>query len=130
MTIYLLRNRVTGRVYIGKTSKSLEERWQTHLRDSRAGSSLPTHNAIRKYGPDAFEVVLLSTYALSIQDLNQVREKLAENCRKMAAARKGVSLPSRLRAIQPRFTDRHHTSATRKRIARKVAAYRRTHAAK
>jgi group I intron endonuclease len=55
--IYFVRNIVNGKTYIGKTRKSIKERWVGHLCDSRHGSHGHLHQAIRKYGPESFEVI-------------------------------------------------------------------------
>jgi group I intron endonuclease len=57
--IYKHTNKNDGSIYIGYSTYSMEERWKEHLRDSHCVNhkSYNTHfyNAIRKYGPDAFE---------------------------------------------------------------------------
>ena len=40
----------SNKIYIGITITNLKERQRTHLRDTKKGSKLPFHNAIRKYG--------------------------------------------------------------------------------
>lgn len=57
--IYVAWNIVTGMGYVGKTTKTLEERKQGHLRDAFDGSHLYFHKAIRKYGSDSFEWSIL-----------------------------------------------------------------------
>jgi group I intron endonuclease len=52
--IYRLTNTVNGKIYIGQTSVGLEQRWRQHCYQVTAGSTYHVHNAIRKYGPDAF----------------------------------------------------------------------------
>jgi group I intron endonuclease len=54
--IYVARNRVNGKMYVGKTTKSIRERRKSH-KDSALGkiSKLPFHEAIRKYGIDGFD---------------------------------------------------------------------------
>lgn len=58
--IYKITNKTNGKIYIGQTSRSIEVRWEEHIRDS---SDKPSsvyfsllHHAIRKYGVDAFVV--------------------------------------------------------------------------
>ena len=54
--IYKATNVKDGyRSYIGFTTQSLTERRNEHLRKMRNGSDYYFHNAIRKYGADAFE---------------------------------------------------------------------------
>lgn len=46
----------TGQRYVGQTCQTCEERWDGHVRAAlaRRPGSKRLHNAIRKYGPDAF----------------------------------------------------------------------------
>lgn len=60
MIVYKITNTVNGKVYIGKTIKfSFQERWVRHCAAARRGSHFHFHNAIRKYGADAFLVEVL-----------------------------------------------------------------------
>ena len=70
MLIYLIRNRINGKIYIGKTAQKLEVRWKQHIRDSRHKTT-HFYLALRKYGPTAFELSLLSSFAESQQQLNE-----------------------------------------------------------
>jgi hypothetical protein len=63
--IYMHTNRVNGKAYIGQTCNGLWTRWRDHVlrafaRDDDHGCPA-FHAAIRKYGPDAFEHVVLET---------------------------------------------------------------------
>lgn len=55
MLIYECQNKFTGEKYIGLTTKTLEKRKRSHLRSVRKGSQLKFHQAIRKYGKEAFK---------------------------------------------------------------------------
>jgi group I intron endonuclease len=62
--IYLIRNKVNGKVYVGQTRRTLEARWEQHVRDSRRSSVTEIHGhaicrAIRKYGPENFSIEFL-----------------------------------------------------------------------
>lgn len=48
----------SGKLYIGLTSKTVAQRLTAHLKDTRAGSKLPVHSALRKYGRNVQLVVL------------------------------------------------------------------------
>lgn len=52
--IYLARNTVNGKGYVGQTTQELKARRRQHLNDTHSGSSLPFHRAIKKYGENAF----------------------------------------------------------------------------
>lgn len=49
----------SGKSYIGVTSKTVEERWRTHVNDA-PHCDRAVHRAIRKYGADTFEVRTLA----------------------------------------------------------------------
>jgi group I intron endonuclease len=54
MIIYKITNILNNKIYIGKTTKTLKIRWNTHLRDSKKNSNIYLYNAIKKYGKDNF----------------------------------------------------------------------------
>jgi group I intron endonuclease len=58
MYIYKIVNKINGKEYIGKTQKTLEERWIRHLTDSRR-TNTKLYNAIRKYGSENFEMCVV-----------------------------------------------------------------------
>lgn len=68
MVIYRIRNLSNGKIYVGKTKHSAQERWRGHISSSREADTpgrrvfrQPIHRAIRKYGEDGFEVETLYT---------------------------------------------------------------------
>jgi group I intron endonuclease len=66
--IYLLTNTINGKQYVGQTVYSLKNRWWKHCWSVRNGSNLHLHNAMRKYGPDAFTREILEH--TTIEDVN------------------------------------------------------------
>lgn len=58
--IYKVTNKVNGKVYIGKTTIEVRQRWNAHVSGAFNPKSkernFKFHNAIRKYGRDAFIV--------------------------------------------------------------------------
>ena len=54
--VYLVRNTVNRKGYVGCTQQKLSARWRQHVRCARAGSRDLVHCAIRKYGEAAFVV--------------------------------------------------------------------------
>lgn len=56
--IYKITNIINGKIYIGMTQRTVEERFQEHLKDSnrRTFEKRPLYDAIRKYGKEAFIV--------------------------------------------------------------------------
>jgi group I intron endonuclease len=56
-SIYLLRNSVNGKVYVGQTVGTIRGRWNGHRSDAlKRIRQTPFHSAIRKYGPDNFAI--------------------------------------------------------------------------
>jgi group I intron endonuclease len=70
--VYLVRCTVNGKCYVGKTVRSIESRWYHHVWDAtNRGTAFPLHNAIRKYGPESFEIEKLAV-ASTLEELNQL----------------------------------------------------------
>jgi group I intron endonuclease len=56
MKLYVITNRSNGKRYVGITSVSVQRRWNAHVQGARAGERRALCAAIRKYGPEMFEV--------------------------------------------------------------------------
>lgn len=61
MIIYLIRNTINGKCYVGQTRCELRKRLWDHkgALNTRRYDHLPLYRAIRKYGWDAFEIEVL-----------------------------------------------------------------------
>ena len=70
--IYIIRNRVNNKVYVGQTKVSIRLRFQNHLSAARHGKDYVIGKAIRKYGEENFYIELLEECLVS--ELNE-REK-------------------------------------------------------
>ena len=59
--IYKITNLINGKSYIGKTLKTVEERYNEHLRDSRkkVREKRPLYSAMKKYGSENFKVEII-----------------------------------------------------------------------
>ena len=59
--IYLIENQITHKQYIGKTYKTIEERWKEHCRDYQKErcEKRPLYDAMNKYGIENFFVTLI-----------------------------------------------------------------------
>lgn len=69
--VYLIRNRVSGKVYIGQTRMGVVRRWITHKSDALLRPKSIFHKAVKKYGPENFDVVELGP-AFSLEELNEM----------------------------------------------------------
>lgn len=67
MVIYKITNLVNGKVYIGQTIHSLEERYKQHLKNASKGLAGKLYPAMRKYGFNNF-------YAEVIEECNSTEE--------------------------------------------------------
>jgi group I intron endonuclease len=56
MLVYKITNTITGDFYIGKTSKTKEERFKKHVYNSSYGINTYLYHAIRTYGKENFIV--------------------------------------------------------------------------
>lgn len=55
--IYKITNQINGKSYIGKTERSIEVRWQEHLRHTKElAERLPLYKAMNKYGLENFKI--------------------------------------------------------------------------
>ena len=70
MTIYQITNTVNGKIYIGKTIKTIDFRFKQHISRSQK-SKTHLHNAMRKYGTEAFTITELESGFNSEDDLNE-----------------------------------------------------------
>ncbi|MGJ5642888.1 hypothetical protein [Formosa sp. S-31] len=53
--VYTATNKVTEQVYVGATTKTLHQRKLDHIERANRGEANKFHNAIAKYGANAFE---------------------------------------------------------------------------
>lgn len=71
--IYLIQNNITKKVYVGQTTRSIEERFKEHCRRSNKCRKLA--NSINKYGKNNFSITVLKNvenenYDSFIKELN------------------------------------------------------------
>ncbi len=57
--IYGLRNKVNNKWYVGQSAVSIENRWNEYHRPNRCKGQTKLYNALRKYGIDNFEKIVL-----------------------------------------------------------------------
>lgn len=75
--IYMARNKVNGKCYIGQTSHRMQDRKWVHQACVKRGSRGPFHVAMRKYGFDAFAWKVLF-HDVDKEDLWPVEQKLIQ----------------------------------------------------
>lgn len=56
--IYKITNKLNGKMYIGKTTCSVQKRWKEHLHDYKKSrcEKRPLYDAMLKYGPENFYI--------------------------------------------------------------------------
>ena len=52
--IYVIKNNINDKLYVGKTEVGIEERFKRHVRDAKNGSECAIHRAMRKHGVKHF----------------------------------------------------------------------------
>ena len=81
MVVYAIWNRLNGKVYVGKTTKTVAVRWKEHLRDYRKHSERShLYAAMCKYGPKSFDTALLS-FARTAHELNFLEQEYIKRFR-------------------------------------------------
>lgn len=69
--IYRIINKVTQQSYVGKTTRSLNERFADHIQNAKTGKTY-LYSAIRKYGRDNFELHLLEECKEDVLDSREI----------------------------------------------------------
>lgn len=71
--IYKITNKINGKMYIGKTVRTIEERWKEHLRDinRRSFEKRPLYNAMNKYGSENFYIEQIE----EVKDVNNLNDR-------------------------------------------------------
>ena len=78
--IYIIRNKVNDKVYVGQTTVSLKLRFQNHLSAARRGLDYVIGKAIRKYGEENFYIELLEEY-INLDYDKEVLEEIEIECK-------------------------------------------------
>ena len=69
--IYIIKNKINDKVYIGQTTKGYLTRFKQHCRLLKSSEKMYIHRAIKKHGPQNFYVELLET----LQDPSDLDER-------------------------------------------------------
>lgn len=74
--IYKLTNKINGKGYVGLTTLTPQQRFESHLGSSKDDSPYVIHRAIRKYGIDNFSLEVLEE--IQKEEKSFLKKKLAE----------------------------------------------------
>jgi group I intron endonuclease len=105
MIVYRATNRVNGKSYIGKTTKTLHVRRTQHEKYTST-SNVPFHRALRKYGIDNFDWTILAQ-AESEDELNRLEIAIiAEQMPHYNATRGGDGLCNPSAEVRKKMSDK------------------------
>lgn len=65
--IYLLRNKINGKGYVGQSDQGAQKRFKGHCYDAKNDSPKYLHRAMRKYGIENFELSILETVQTQVE---------------------------------------------------------------
>jgi group I intron endonuclease len=69
--VYKITNKINGKCYIGKTTKTVSYRWYFH--SNNFGHCIALQEAVKKYGKENFSVEEIAFYT-NLEDLNNAEE--------------------------------------------------------
>lgn len=69
--IYIIRNTINSKVYIGQTRTSVKQRWQEHLRHAKYGDQI-INKAMKKYGVSNFYIETLEICDTEVLDEREI----------------------------------------------------------
>jgi group I intron endonuclease len=72
--VYIIKNMVDGKVYVGQTQRTLEERWEEHISPTQY-NSVALHQAMVVHGVSSFEVNTLEVNVPSQPMLSELEKK-------------------------------------------------------
>lgn len=137
--VYMHTNRINGKAYIGITCNGVRHRLFAHESLARHGGNLPFHRAIRKYGIEAFDTVVLAV-CNGLDDARKAeREFIAihgtfglngYNATEGGEGTKGtVQSPARRKEISEHFKAMHRSEQHCKRISASLSGVSRPYMA-
>lgn len=127
--VYLITNKVNGKVYVGQTSNGIKTRWRGHCAEAKR-SNLRLYRALKKYGYESFDIRMIHGPSLSQEESNALEVKEILNHRstnpdfgynystggECSAAGVKWSLTSRTERSRI-MAGRKHSAETRKKIS-------------
>jgi group I intron endonuclease len=119
--IYKIINTSTGGIYIGQTTTKVRSRVVKHFSDARNGKDTILCHAIRKYGKEAFEVVVLmecgSREELDAAEIGLIKELVPRYNSCAGGGGLGSPAPEVRLKISQSMKNREFTEAHRHRIS-------------
>ena len=111
-SVYEIRNQNTGKIYLGKTGKTIAKRWLEHKSSAKTGLNTYLCKSIRKHGPEAFTI---STLALTPrEDFAFWLERMFIRTRKASCPDVGYNLSEGGEGVTPNEATRKKLSDTMK----------------
>lgn len=74
-SIYIIKNTVNNKIYIGQTIQDVTERFKQHLRLCKSNKNQLIYKAIKKYSKEKFYFEILETGIKDYKTLNTLEEK-------------------------------------------------------
>lgn len=130
MLIYKITNKVNGKIYVGQTTRTLEQRKWQHLNNAKKGCRTHLYNAIRKYGEENFIFEKICDVA-NIDDLNTLERYYIL---KYESVKNGYNMVDGggnnvmfLDSVKKKHDDTMRSKAVRKKISTSMKRYRKKH---
>lgn len=76
-SIYIIKNKINDKVYIGQTKGTINKRWIGHKSKANKGSNLVIHSAMRLHGIENFNIELLECVA-TLEEANKKEFELVK----------------------------------------------------
>lgn len=78
--VYIMKNKINGKCYVGQTNYSVEVRISQHLREANRGkTNFVIHKAINKYGIKEFEIQTIQCQPDNQENLNKLECATIDN---------------------------------------------------
>lgn len=73
-SIYLIKNSINSKVYVGQTVQETEKRFEQHLKLLKSNKNQAIHKAIKSMGKEKFSFEIIKTEITSYEELNKLEE--------------------------------------------------------
>lgn len=71
-SIYLIKNTINNKIYIGQTTQSVDNRFKQHLKLLKSNEKQAIYKAIKKHGKNNFTCITLKTGITNYKELNKL----------------------------------------------------------